>query len=231
MTRPTLRIPKWRDFQHYKDRRPVWIKAHTELLLDDEFHELSDASKGHLFGLWLLAANYDGKIPFKPTWIAKQIGANGAIDWRELASSKWVALNAPASDLLANVYQDDSLRALAREEVEKEEERERETQAARVEKTRTRKPVTQMTHDWQPSREVISEMQAECQGVDVAHAIPEFRDYWIGRGEGKADWNATFRNRIRALHERHHGSNGNASRSTANGRSGKRAPVSHASAD
>lgn len=204
-SKPILRIPKWRDFQHYKDRRPVWIKAHTELLLDDEWHELADASKAHLFGLWLLAASYDGKIPFKPTWITKQIGAGDAIDWRELASSKWVALNASASDLLADAYQDDSLRALAREEAEQEEEVEKEPQTARATQRRIRKPVTHMTPDWQPTREVISEMQAECLGVDVAMAVPEFRDYWIGRGEGKADWDATFRNRIRALYERRNG--------------------------
>jgi hypothetical protein len=120
----TLRIPRWRDFQHYKDRNAPWIKAYRELLLDDEWHELSDPSKGHLFGLWLLAASYEGKIPFKPNWISRQIGATVAINWRELASSKWVALNEAASAVLAESYQDASLRALAREEGEGEGEEE-----------------------------------------------------------------------------------------------------------
>jgi hypothetical protein len=32
--------------------------------------------------------------------------------------------------------------------------------------------------------------------------IAEFRDYWIGAGRPKADWDATFRNRIRKLQDR-----------------------------
>jgi hypothetical protein len=120
--KPVLRIPKWREFQHYTDRDSPWIKSYRRLLLDDEWSELSDSSKGHLFGLWLLAAGYEGRIPFKPNWISRQIGANVAINWRELAESKFVALNGDASQVLAELYKDESLRALAR--IEEEEDKE-----------------------------------------------------------------------------------------------------------
>lgn len=76
-------------------------------------------------------------------------------------------------------------------------------------KSREKTPRTKMTPEWRPSPEVIEEMQAECPAVDVARAIPEFRDYWIGNGELKANWDATFRNRIRTLNDRAQQRSGN----------------------
>ena len=53
----------WDDFQHYKERRPVWIKLHKNLLDDYEFHCLPVASKALAPLLWLLASEYsDGTI-------------------------------------------------------------------------------------------------------------------------------------------------------------------------
>jgi hypothetical protein len=48
----------WDDFQHYKERRPVWIKLHKNLLDDYEFHCLPVASKALAPMLWLLASEY-----------------------------------------------------------------------------------------------------------------------------------------------------------------------------
>ena len=46
----------WRRFQHYKGRRPPWIKLHRDLLDDYEFACLPVASKALAPFLWLLAA-------------------------------------------------------------------------------------------------------------------------------------------------------------------------------
>ena len=46
-------IPNWGKFQHYKDRRPVWIKAYVDLLGRDEWWELTDSERGVLFLIWL----------------------------------------------------------------------------------------------------------------------------------------------------------------------------------
>lgn len=65
---------------------------------------------------------------------------------------------------------------------------------------RTRKKTaTHMTPEWQPSAEWIQRLEAECPAVDVLRVVPEFRDYWIGEGKPKADWDATFRNRVRQV--------------------------------
>lgn len=54
----------WHEFQHYKERDPIWIKLHRKLLDNYEFHLLPIASKALAPMLWLLASEYDdGQIP------------------------------------------------------------------------------------------------------------------------------------------------------------------------
>jgi hypothetical protein len=50
----------WKQFQHYKDRAPAWIKLHKALLDDYQFACLPVASRALAPCLWLLASEYDG---------------------------------------------------------------------------------------------------------------------------------------------------------------------------
>lgn len=51
------RIKNWKKFQHYKDRRPPWIKLYTELLDDAHgYLPLSDRAKVTLFHCWMAGA-------------------------------------------------------------------------------------------------------------------------------------------------------------------------------
>lgn len=109
--RPELTVNNWRDFQHYKDRDPVWIKAYTRLLRKYEWCSLSDASKGHLFGIWLLASDTKGVVTFDPEWIAGKISASTPIDFEALcrphgdeATSGWLTPNGSAAAILADRY-------------------------------------------------------------------------------------------------------------------------------
>lgn len=53
----------WKNFQHYTDRKPTWIKLHRALLDDYQFSCLPLASQALAPRLWLLASEYeDGKI-------------------------------------------------------------------------------------------------------------------------------------------------------------------------
>jgi hypothetical protein len=53
----------WSTFQHYKDRKPAWIKLHRGLLDDFAFASLPLASQALAPRLWLIASEYaDGKI-------------------------------------------------------------------------------------------------------------------------------------------------------------------------
>jgi hypothetical protein len=56
-------LPKnWLEFQHYKDRSPIWIKLHRKILDDYEYHCLPVASKALAPLLWLLASEYQDGI-------------------------------------------------------------------------------------------------------------------------------------------------------------------------
>lgn len=55
-----LRPKNWAQFQHYRTRRPPWIKLHRVLLDDYEYHQLPDASKALAPLLWLLASESEG---------------------------------------------------------------------------------------------------------------------------------------------------------------------------
>lgn len=51
-----FRIKDWEVFQHFKDRRPPWIKLYRDLLDDPEWHFLDAESAKILVMLWLLAS-------------------------------------------------------------------------------------------------------------------------------------------------------------------------------
>ena len=58
-----LQVPNWREFQHYKNRRPPWIKLHRTILDDYNFHCLPIASRALAPCLWLIASDdEDGLI-------------------------------------------------------------------------------------------------------------------------------------------------------------------------
>jgi len=56
-------IPKnWSDFQQYKDRKPLWIKLHRDLLNDFSYSSVHIGTKATLPLLWLLACEYEDGI-------------------------------------------------------------------------------------------------------------------------------------------------------------------------
>jgi len=62
----TIRIKGWSKFQHFKDRRPPWVKLYRDLLDDPDWHDLDGDSAKALVMLWLIASEDDdqeGKLP------------------------------------------------------------------------------------------------------------------------------------------------------------------------
>lgn len=56
-------VPKdWAKFQHYRNRRPPWIKLHRHLLDNQRFMCLPLASRALAPMLWLIAAEEDGGV-------------------------------------------------------------------------------------------------------------------------------------------------------------------------
>jgi hypothetical protein len=68
-----LKIRHWDTWQTYrKDRgQPPWIKLHRCVMRDPEWVLLSDAQRGQLVAMWLLAADRDGAIPASPLVLQK----------------------------------------------------------------------------------------------------------------------------------------------------------------
>lgn len=75
-----LAVKNFAQFQHYKDRRPPWIKLYQEVLDDYAFTQLPDAARGQLMMIWLIASRTDNKIPNDPQWIARAIQASGPLE-------------------------------------------------------------------------------------------------------------------------------------------------------
>lgn len=59
----TVRIKNWAQFQHFKDRRPPWVKLYRDLLDDMEWHELDAKAAKALVMFWLIASEADGELP------------------------------------------------------------------------------------------------------------------------------------------------------------------------
>lgn len=58
-----FQIKGFKKFQHFKDRKPPWIKLYRDLLDDLEWHELDPKSAKVLVMLWLIASESEGVLP------------------------------------------------------------------------------------------------------------------------------------------------------------------------
>lgn len=58
-----MKIKNWHKFQHFKDRKPPWVKLYRDLLDDIDWHELEPKAAKVLVMLWLIASEEDGNIP------------------------------------------------------------------------------------------------------------------------------------------------------------------------
>lgn len=132
-----LSVKNYDRFQHYKHRNPVWIKLYNEVMDDAAFLGLSDAERGQLMLIWLLASRRDNKIPHDAKAIARAIQSSGRVDIAKLLALGFLVPWSSASNALAGCEQSDS-EALAeylphprpRARVEGETEKEKETDSS-----------------------------------------------------------------------------------------------------
>jgi hypothetical protein len=113
-----MRIKNWEKFQHYKNRKPPWIKLYRDLIDDREWFCLQDASKVLLILLWIIASENDGNLPPLPTIAFRVRKREKEVKDSLSTLSHW--LEQDDSNVLADCKQD------AMPETERETEKERE---------------------------------------------------------------------------------------------------------
>jgi hypothetical protein len=151
-----LKVKNWEKHQHYKHRSPPWIKVHGALFDDLEFSCLQDASKLSLLCIWVLARQYDGKIPANPEWIRKRAGLDGTVDLKPLLDNGFLIP-------LADCAQDAS--NLSHKERRGEESTEESTEERRG------PPADESEFSGR-----VRNQPAACDGGPIAHCEPEVRE-------------------------------------------------------
>lgn len=200
-----FRPRNWAKFQHYKDRRPPWIKLHRSLLHDHDFHQLTIPQQRHLMFLWLLYAESAAPLPLDNRWLARNL----QVDYRTVAglmsiliSSNFIELcDKSASTALASRKHNASLETETEKETEKEREsRPRPRERSPADSSRgTRCPDVELDDEWAKAanqKREKSELPLLSR-AQLRHRWEDFRTYWAGvpgsRGL-KKDWRATWLN-------------------------------------
>lgn len=58
-----MKIKNWSKFQHFKDRKPPWVKLYRDVLDDMEWYELDALASKVLVMCWLIASEDEGRLP------------------------------------------------------------------------------------------------------------------------------------------------------------------------
>jgi hypothetical protein len=116
----TIAIKNWHHFQHFKDRRPPWIKLYREILDDLEWSRLSGEHAKALVMLWLIASESDGILP-PVKHIAFRLRKSETETIKALkALNHW--LEQDDIGAISKRYQDDAPETEGEKETEKEKE-------------------------------------------------------------------------------------------------------------
>lgn len=73
MNESVIEMKNWEKWQTFRKDRgtPPWIKLYRNLMSNQEWSMLTDAEKGQLVSMWIVAADRGGNLPNDPTIIKK----------------------------------------------------------------------------------------------------------------------------------------------------------------
>ena len=183
-----MKIKNYNKFQHFKDRRPPWIKLHRELLDQRDISLISDRSFRVLIGLWLLASEdetMEGCLPEIPE-IAFRLRMPESDIIKSFQELKHFVVDVDIK-MISERYQVDVPETET--ETKKETERKRPTSA--------KSQSTKLNVDWELPDEWAIWAKQERPELNIRQVADGFKDYWISEAKAKADWFATWRNWIR----------------------------------
>lgn len=209
-----ISIPKWATFQHYKDRRPDWVKLYRSLLENRHWHSLSGDAAKLLVELWLIASESDdGTIDVgteEVAWRLRKEPERVAAWLLELEQAGFVDLSVQdagttvkPTDFSVSPPPDDgvpkSLYGNVRgskspvprgEESREEDIQQRRTSTSTDGAKRKKSSLAPLPDDWTPIGSHTT--KAEVHGLNLADEAEAFRNHHVARGNRMADWNAAF---------------------------------------
>lgn len=183
-----LKVKNWHKFQHFKDRRPPWIKLYRDVLDDIKWHELDGDSAKSLVMLWLIASENDGILPDSKELAFRLRTSKKSIESIISKLSHWLYQDdiKTISDInaISDEYQSDALET----EIETETE------------TAVQKPSRKKTKSQIPEGLIISDGIRDWAAKNGYSKIDERFEHFVGACKAKAyeyaDWDAAFRNAI-----------------------------------
>lgn len=189
-----MRIKNWDRFQHFKDRKPIWIKLYRDLLDDLNWHELDGKSAKALVMIWLIASEELGKLPEIKT-LAFRLRMSEK-ETKEVVTklSQW--LEQDDINTISDGYQDD-MPEKRREETDKEKEKETDMPSGVSQQVWDSFVKQRKTKKAQVTALVIDGIQKEADkaGWTLEMALNEvvvrnwqsFKAEWVAKPENKAD--------------------------------------------
>jgi hypothetical protein len=120
------KIKGWAKFQHFKDRRPPWIKLYRDILEDPDWHDLDGDTAKVLVALWLIASedeDQEGKLPDTRRLAFRLRLTETKVNQALTKLSHW--LERDDNDLISSGYQHDAPETET--ETEKRQKKETET--------------------------------------------------------------------------------------------------------
>ena len=123
-------IKNWSRFQHFKDRRPPWIKLYRELLDDRQWHDLPPECAKLLVECWLLASeqHVEGIITGDIEDIAFRL--------HRTAAEVWPLLQAVAVQGFIDISSDDDINVISERYQDDAPETETETEKEQTRRKR-----------------------------------------------------------------------------------------------
>jgi hypothetical protein len=182
-----MRIKNWTKFQHFKDRKPPWVKLYRDLLDDIDWHELDPLSAKVLCMLWLIASENDGYIPeLKTLSFRLRLTIKTTKDCI-IKLTHW--LEQDDINVISKEYQNDSLETERETEIKREKEKE----------TEAKTKASRLSPNWKLSDDDYNFCRSERPDLDPQKIAESFKDYWISKPKdaSKTDWSATWRNWVR----------------------------------
>jgi hypothetical protein len=97
-----LRVKNWRQFQHYRDRNPPWIKLHFALLSSPDWVMLDDTSRVLAVACMLIASRNEGAIPDNPEYIKRVAYLNKTPNFKPLIDCGFLESDSDCKQMLAD---------------------------------------------------------------------------------------------------------------------------------